>query len=78
MPYVNIQITREGVTREQKATLIRGVTELLEVTLNKNPATTCVVIEEVELDNWGIAGKSVSELRRTQVQIRAIETKEHP
>lgn len=64
MPYVNIKITREGASAEQKATLIEGVTRLLQETLNKNPATTVVVIEEVETDNWGIGGKSVSELRR--------------
>jgi 4-oxalocrotonate tautomerase len=64
MPYVNIKITREGnVTAEQKATLIKGVTELLRDTLGKNPATTVVVIDEVETDNWGIGGESVT-LRR--------------
>jgi len=60
MPYVNIKITREGATAEQKATLIAGVTELLQKTLNKNPATTVVVIDEVDTDNWGIAGESVT------------------
>ena len=64
MPYVNIKITREGATAEQKATLIRGVTELLQRTLGKNPATTVVVIDEVETDNWGIAGESVTVRRR--------------
>ena len=63
MPYVNIKITREGATAEQKATLIREVTHLLADTLGKNPATTIVVIEEVETDNWGIAGEAVT-LRR--------------
>jgi 4-oxalocrotonate tautomerase len=63
MPYVNIKITREGATAEQKATLIHEVTQLLAETLGKNPATTIVVIEEVETDNWGIAGESVT-LRR--------------
>lgn len=63
MPYVNIKITREGATAEQKATLIREVTRLLADTLGKNPATTIVVIEEVETDNWGIAGETVT-LRR--------------
>ena len=56
MPYVNIKVTREGVTREQKAALIAGVTELLARVLQKNPATTHVVIDEVELDNWGLGG----------------------
>ena len=60
MPYVNIKITREGATPEQKATLIREVTRLLAETLGKNPATTIVVIEEVETDNWGIAGETVT------------------
>jgi 4-oxalocrotonate tautomerase len=64
MPYVNIKITREGATPEQKADLIRAVTELLRDKLGKNPATTIVVIDEVETDNWGIAGESVTVRRR--------------
>ncbi|OGR39047.1 MAG: tautomerase [Desulfovibrionales bacterium GWA2_65_9] len=64
MPYVNIKITRDGATAEQKATLIRGVTELLQVVLDKNPATTVVVIDEVDTDNWGIGGESVTERRK--------------
>lgn len=64
MPYVNIKITREGATAEQKAALIHGVTELLRTTLGKNPATTVVVIDEVETDNWGIGGESVTVRRK--------------
>lgn len=64
MPYVNIKITKEGVTKEQKEQLIAGVTQLLVDTLGKNPATTVVVIDEVETDNWGIGGQQVSELRK--------------
>lgn len=60
MPYVNIKITREGATREQKAALIEGVTRLLAETLGKNPATTVVVIDEVDTDNWGIGGEPVT------------------
>jgi 4-oxalocrotonate tautomerase len=60
MPYVNIKITREGATKEQKATLIAGVTKLLQDTLGKNPQTTVVVIDEVDMDNWGIGGESVT------------------
>jgi 4-oxalocrotonate tautomerase len=56
MPYVNIKVTREGVTSEQKARLIAGVTDLLVDVLDKDPATTLVVIDEVEIENWGIAG----------------------
>lgn len=71
MPYVNIQITREGATPDQKlaspqqkAALIKGVTDLLQTVLNKNPATTVVVIDEVEFENWGIGGLPVQEYRQ--------------
>ncbi|MEE9327023.1 MAG: 4-oxalocrotonate tautomerase family protein [Cocleimonas sp.] len=64
MPYVNIKITKEGATAEQKAELIKGTTELLERVLNKNPATTFVIIDEVDMDNWGIAGLPVEEFRK--------------
>lgn len=64
MPYVNIKVTREGVTPDQKAELIRGVTDLLEKVLGKNPATTVVVIDEVDTDNWGIGGESVTTRRK--------------
>jgi 4-oxalocrotonate tautomerase len=67
MPYVNIQITREGATPEQKGKLIEGVTRLLQYVLGKNPATTVVVIEEVDTDNWGIGGESVT-VRRARGQ----------
>jgi 4-oxalocrotonate tautomerase len=64
MPYVNIRITREGATPEQKAALIRGATQLLVDVLGKNPQTTVVVVDEVETDNWGIAGETVTERRK--------------
>ncbi|AWH87559.1 2-hydroxymuconate tautomerase family protein [Limnobaculum parvum] len=64
MPYVNIKITKEGATAEQKKQLIEGVTNLLITVLDKNPATTLVVIDEVDMDNWGIGGFPVSELRK--------------
>jgi 4-oxalocrotonate tautomerase len=64
MPFVNIKITKEGATTEQKAELIKGATDLLVKVLGKNPKTTVVVIEEVETDNWGIGGESVTELRK--------------
>jgi 4-oxalocrotonate tautomerase len=60
VPYVNIRITREGATADQKAQLIVGVTRLLQDVLGKNPATTVVVIDEVETDNWGIGGETVT------------------
>ena len=64
MPYVNIKITQEGVTSEQKAKLIEGATNLLKDVLGKNPATTVVVIDEVPTDNWGIAGEQVTSRRK--------------
>lgn len=67
MPYVNFKITKEKdkqVTKEQKAALIKGATQLLVDILDRNPATTVVTIDEVETDNWGINGESVTSLRK--------------
>lgn len=67
MPYVNIKITREGnVTPEQKRRLIEGATDLLHNVLGKNKATTVVVIDEVDTDNWGIGGRPITEIRKEQ------------
>ncbi len=66
MPYVNIKITKEGTTTEQKKQLIHGVTKMLQDVLGKNPQTTCVVIEEVETDNWGIGGETITERRKRE------------
>ena len=64
MPYVNIKVTDEGVTKEQKHQLIKGTTQLLVDVLGKNPAKTMVVIDEVNTDNWGIGFDQVTELRK--------------
>ena len=64
MPFVNIKITKEGATADQKQVLIKGVTQLLVDVLGKNPKTTVVVIDEVDTDNWGIAGESVTKIRQ--------------
>ncbi len=61
MPYVNIRITKDGASAEQKAQLISGVTGLLRDILGKNPQTTVVVIDEVDTDNWGIGGETVTQ-----------------
>lgn len=63
MPYIKIELTREGVTREQKKALIKGVTDVIVDVLNKDSHLTHVVIQEVALDDWGYAGEQVSELR---------------
>lgn len=64
MPYINIKVTDEGVTSEQKKALIEGATKLVVDVLNKSPETTFVIIEEVNTDNWGIGFEQVTELRR--------------
>ncbi|TSE08490.1 tautomerase family protein [Aquimarina algiphila] len=56
MPYINIKVTDEQVTLEQKRQLIAGVTQLLVDVLNKDPKTTHVVIDEVPIQNWGVNG----------------------
>jgi 4-oxalocrotonate tautomerase len=71
MPIVNIMVTREGtkpgdiaVTAEEKAKLIKGVSDLLLNVLNKPLDSTFVTIQEVELESWGWGGLPVPELRR--------------
>jgi 4-oxalocrotonate tautomerase len=63
MPYVKIGVIREGITREQKQILIKGITDLICNTLNKDPQLTQVVIQEIDLVDWGFAGEQVSVLR---------------
>jgi 4-oxalocrotonate tautomerase len=71
MPYINIRLTREGATSQQKATLIAGVTKLLVDVLDKDPATTVVVIDEVELDSWGMGGLPAPAYREVLKRARA-------
>lgn len=66
MPFVSIRVTREGVTNDQKAELIAGATDLLVRVLGKDPATTFVVIDEVDLESWGVGGLPVPEHRKKQ------------
>ncbi|MEI7339988.1 4-oxalocrotonate tautomerase family protein [Pectobacterium brasiliense] len=68
MPYVNIKVTggTEAPTAEQKSELIREVTQLLARVLNKNPATTVVIIDEVDMDNWGVGGETTTQRRKQQ------------
>ena len=63
MPYVNIQITDEGVTRDDKQALIAQTTQMLQDVLGKNPASTHVVIDIIPTDNWGVAGRLVTDIR---------------
>ncbi|USA55130.1 tautomerase family protein [Acinetobacter sp. C32I] len=66
MPYILIQITKENVSVQQKQQLIKEATELVVRVLDKDPATTFVVIDEVNTDNWGVAGETVSTRRLKQ------------
>jgi 4-oxalocrotonate tautomerase len=64
MPFVSVRITRDGVTPEQKAQVIAEITETLERVLNKRPDLTHIVIEEVDTDNWGYAGITITQYRK--------------
>ncbi len=66
MPYVNIKVTREAVTAGQKQALIRGVTDLLVKVLDKDPQSTHIVIDEIDKDNWGFGGESVTHYRQQE------------
>ena len=69
MPYVNIKVTKEGVTAEQKLKLIQGVSKLLFDVLGKPPQTTYVVIDEVETDSWGVGMESITQIRNKQRKV---------
>lgn len=64
MPYVNIRITKDGVTKEQKAQIVAEFTRTLHEVLGKNPAHTHIVIDEIEPENWGFAGILTTEYRQ--------------
>lgn len=64
MPFIQIDVTRDGVTKEQKQQLVIGATQLLKDVLNKDFSLTHVIIREVETDNWGVAGEQVTEIRK--------------
>ncbi len=66
MPYVNVRITRDGVTAEQKARLVAEITGTLQRVLGKRPEHTHVIIDEVDPENWGFAGVLTTEYRKRQ------------
>lgn len=63
MPYVNVRITKDGVTREQKKQIVAEITDTLARVLNKKPEHTHIVIDEIETDNWGFSGMLTTEYR---------------
>jgi 4-oxalocrotonate tautomerase len=66
MPYVNVKITRDGVSAEQKAKLVKDITATLVETLGKKPEHIHIVIEEIDPENWGFAGMLTTEYRKQQ------------
>jgi 4-oxalocrotonate tautomerase len=68
MPYVNVKITKDGVTAEQKAQIVAEITDTLKRVLGKRPDQTHIVIDEVELDNWGFSGMLTSEYRKQKAE----------
>ena len=63
MPYVNVKILEDGVSREKKRALVRALTDTVSTVLGKHPASTLVVIDEVSVDHWGSGGQTVAERR---------------
>jgi 4-oxalocrotonate tautomerase len=66
MPYVNVRITKDGVTAAQKAQIVAEITQTLQRVLGKRPDQTHIVIDEIELENWGFAGMLTTEFRKQQ------------
>ena len=71
MPFINIRITKEGTTPAQRLALIEGATDLLSRVLDKDPATTFVIIDEVEMDSWGVNRENVVTMRAREAADRA-------
>ena len=68
MPYINIKVTKENgePTTEQKAKLIEGVTELVSRVLGRNKSSTVVIIDEIDMQNYGLAGESIKSIRESK------------
>lgn len=63
MPYVNVKITKDGVTAEQKKRVVEEITNTLVTVLGKKPEHIHIVIDEIEPENWGFAGMLTTEYR---------------
>ncbi len=65
MPYINIRVTKENgePTAEQKAQLVEGVTELVSRVLGRNKSSTVVIIDEIDMQNYGLGGESIKSIR---------------
>jgi 4-oxalocrotonate tautomerase len=74
MPYVNVKITKDGVTAAQKRTLVQDITRSLVTTLGKKPEHIHIVIDEIEPENWGFAGMLTTEYRAPADPMRTAES----
>ncbi len=63
MPYINVRITKDGVTTEQKKQIVDEMTQTLVRVLGKQPEHIHIIIDEVEPENWGFAGMLTTEYR---------------
>jgi 4-oxalocrotonate tautomerase len=68
MPYVNVRITKDGVTAAQKKQIVEEITRTLVSVLDKKPEHTHIIIDEVEPENWGFAGMLTTEYRQQDKQ----------
>ena len=66
MPYINVKITKDGVTVEQKKRIVEEMTRTLVSVLDKKPEHIHIVIDEIEPENWGYAGMLTTEYRNKQ------------
>jgi 4-oxalocrotonate tautomerase len=66
MPYVNVRITKDGVTAEQKSIIVAEITQTLQRVLGKRPEHTHIIIDEIEPENWGFAGMLTTEYLEQQ------------
>ncbi len=66
MPFVNVKITRDGVTAVQKAQIVAEITDTLQRVLGKKPEHTHIVIDEIDPENWGYMGMLTPEYRKKQ------------
>jgi 4-oxalocrotonate tautomerase len=66
MPYVNVRITKDGVTAGQKRRIVEEITGTLVTVLGKKPEHIHIIIDEVEPENWGFAGMLTTEYRKQQ------------
>jgi len=65
MPYINLQITK-GASREQKKTIVEQMTKTLVDVLDKKPEHIHIVIDEIDLDNWGYKGMLTSDYSKNE------------